>query len=468
MNKFMDKDFLLYTDTSKTLFHEYASKCPIFDYHCHLNPKEIAENKIFKNLTEIWLSGDHYKWRMMRANGIDEKYITGDADDYDKFLAYIKTLPNLPGNPLYHWSHLELQRYFDIYDVINEENAKAIWDKANDKLKNMSVKDVLEKFNVHTIGTTDDPADSLEYHKIIKEGKSKIGVINTNVIPSYRPDRYMNIELDTFAESIKKLEEVCSIKINDINSLIEALYNRIDYFKSLGCISSDCGLEYAPFILDSEDNINKILKKGLNKETLTEEEFEKFKTFILIKLVKKYREVNFVVQLHISVIRNNNSKMFKKLGADSGYDSIVDHNYTKKLSRLLDTCNEESGLPKIIFYSLNPKDYYTITTLMGCFQGDGIKGKMQFGSAWWFLDTKDGMESHIKILANTGALSLFIGMLTDSRSFLSYSRHEYFRRILCNILGEWAEKGELYSDIKYLSNIVKDICFNNANNYFIN
>ena len=466
MKTFMDKDFLLYNETAKTLFYNYANKCAIFDYHCHLNTKEIAENKKFKNITEIWLYGDHYKWRMMRANGIDEKFITGKSSDYEKFIAWVKTVPNLIGNPLYHWSHLELQRYFDIYEIINEENANIIWKKANEKLDNMTIKDILKKFNVHTIGTTDDPTDNLEYHKLINEGKAQIGKIDTKVIPSFRPDKAINIEMNDFNDYIKKLENVCKVNIKDIKSLVEALYKRIDYFKSLGCVSSDCSLSIVPFNLDNEKRINNIFKKAMNKELLSNEEIEKYKTYILIKLIKKYRESNLVMQIHISAMRNNNETMFKKLGADTGYDSVGDSNIIEKLSLLLTTANNEGGLPKIIFYSLNNKDYYPISTLMGCFQDGIIKGKMQLGCAWWFLDNKDGIEEQIKVLANTASLGLFIGMLTDSRSFLSYSRHEYFRRILCNIIGEWAEKGEIPNDIKYLGNIIENICFNNANIYF--
>lgn len=468
MKTFMDKDFLLYNETAKILFHDYACKCPIFDYHCHLNTQEISENKKFNNLTEIWLYGDHYKWRMMRANGIDEKFITGDASDYDKFMAWVKTVPNLIGNPLYHWSHLELQRYFDIYEVINEDNANTIWQKANEKLENMTVKDILKKFKVHTIGTTDDPIDNLEYHKLINEGKAKIGKIDTKVVPSFRPDKAINIEMNDFSDYIKKLEEVSKVNIKDIKSLVDALYNRIDYFKTLGCVSSDCSLSIIPFNLDDEKNIDGIFKKAMNKESLSIEEIEKYKTYILIKLIKKYRESNLVMQIHISAMRNNNEVMFKKLGADTGYDSVGDSNIIEKLSLLLKTANNDGGLPRIIFYSLNNKDYYPLSTLMGCFQEEGIKGKMQLGSAWWFLDNKDGMEEQIKVLADTGSLALFVGMLTDSRSFLSYSRHEYFRRILCNIIGEWAEKGEVPNDIKYLGNIVENICFNNSNIYFNN
>ena len=466
MKTFMDKDFLLYNETAKTLFYNYANKCAIFDYHCHLNPKEIAENKKFKNITEIWLYGDHYKWRMMRANGIDEKFITGKSSDYEKFIAWVKTLPNLIGNPLYHWSHLELQRYFDIYKIINEDNADIIWQKSNEILQNITVKDILKKFNVHTIGTTDDPTDNLEYHKLINEGKAQIGKIDTKVIPSFRPDKAINIEMNDFNDYIKKLENVCKVNIKDIKSLVEALYKRIDYFKSLGCVSSDCSLSIVPFNLDNEKRIDNIFKKAMNKELLSNEEIEKYKTYILIKLIKKYRESNLVMQIHISAMRNNNEAMFKKLGADTGYDSVGDSNIIEKLSLLLTTANNEGGLPKIIFYSLNNKDYYPLSTLIGCFQDGIIKGKMQLGCAWWFLDNKDGIEEQIKVLANTASLGLFIGMLTDSRSFLSYSRHEYFRRILCNIIGEWAEKGEIPNDIKYLGNIIENICFNNANIYF--
>ena len=466
MKTFMDKDFLLYNETAKTLFHNYACKCPIFDYHCHLNTQEIAENKKFNNITEIWLYGDHYKWRMMRANGVEEKFITGDASDYDKFMAWVKTVPNLIGNPLYHWSHLELQRYFDIYEIINENNADIIWQKANEKLKDMTVKDILKKFRVHTIGTTDDPIDNLEYHKLINEGKAQIGKIDTKVVPSFRPDKAINIEMSDFSDYIKKLEEVSKVNIKDIKSLVEALYNRIDYFKILGCVSSDCSLSIVPFNLDDEKSIDSIFKKAINKETLSIEEIEKYKTYVLIKLIKKYRESNLVMQIHISAMRNNNEVMFKKLGADTGYDSVGDSNIIEKLSLLLKTANNDGGLPKIIFYSLNNKDYYPLSTLMGCFQEEGIKGKMQLGSAWWFLDNKDGMEEQIKVLANSGSLALFVGMLTDSRSFLSYSRHEYFRRILCNIIGKWSEKGEVPNDIKYLGNIIENICFNNSNIYF--
>lgn len=466
MKTFMDKDFLLYNETAKTLFYNYANKCAIFDYHCHLNTQEIAENKKFNNITEIWLYGDHYKWRMMRANGVEEKFITGDASDYDKFMAWVKTVPNLIGNPLYHWSHLELQRYFDIYEVINEDNADIIWQKANEKLKDMTVKDILKKFRVHTIGTTDDPIDNLEYHKLINEGKAQIGKIDTKVVPSFRPDKAINIEMSDFSDYIKKLEEVSKVNIKDIKSLVEALYNRIDYFKILGCVSSDCSLSIVPFNLDDEKSIDSIFKKAINKETLSIEEIEKYKTYVLIKLIKKYRESNLVMQIHISAMRNNNEVMFKKLGADTGYDSVGDSNIIEKLSLLLKTANNDGGLPKIIFYSLNNKDYYPLSTLMGCFQEEGIKGKMQLGSAWWFLDNKDGMEEQIKVLANSGSLALFVGMLTDSRSFLSYSRHEYFRRILCNIIGKWSEKGEVPNDIKYLGNIIENICFNNSNIYF--
>ncbi|MEI0525750.1 glucuronate isomerase [Brachyspira murdochii] len=466
MRNFMDKDFLLYNDTAKILFHDYASKCPIFDYHCHLSPKEIAENKKFNNITEIWLYGDHYKWRMMRANGIDEKFITGDAEDYDKFIAWVKTVPNLIGNPLYHWSHLELQRYFDIYEIINENNADIIWKKANEKLQNMTVKDILKKFKVHTIGTTDDPIDDLEYHKLIREGKAQIGKIDTNVVPSFRPDKAINIEMPDFSEYIKKLEKASSVNIKDIKSLVEALYNRINYFKTLGCVSSDCSLSLVPFNLDDENNIDTIFKKAMNKEKLSLEEIEKYKTYILIKLTQKYKEAKLVMQIHISAMRNNNEVMFKKLGADTGYDSVGDSNIIEKLSSLLKTANNNGGLPKIIFYSLNNKDYYPLSTLMGCFQDEGIKGKMQLGSAWWFLDNKDGMEEQLKVLANSGSLALFVGMLTDSRSFLSYSRHEYFRRILCNLIGKWAEDGEVPNDIKYLGTIIENICFNNSNIYF--
>ena len=466
MKNFMDKDFLLYNETAKILYHKFASKCPIFDYHCHLDAKDIASNKKFRNITEIWILGDHYKYRLMRINGIDEKYITGDANDYDKFKAFISTISSCIGNPLYHWSHLELQRYFDIYEVINEKNADIIYNKANEKLSNMTVRDIIYKFNVHTIGTTDDPVDSLEYHKIIADGNSSIGKINTKVIPSFRPDKILNIEKEDFSDYIKRLEIVCKMQLNDIKQLIEAIKIRIDYFKTLGCVSSDCSLSQIPFNLDNDKSIDIIYKKALNKENLSFLEIEKYKTYMLIKLINIYKDSNLVMQIHISTKRNNNTLMFKKLGADLGYDSIADNSLIEKLSSLLDTANNNGGLPKIIFYSLNPKDYYTLSTLMVCFLEENIKGKMQLGSAWWFCDNKDGILEHIKILANTQILPLFIGMLTDSRSFLSYPRHEYFRRILCNIIGEWVDKGEIPNDIDFLGCIIENICFNNANLYF--
>lgn len=466
MKKFIDEDFLLENEVSRTLFNEYAKKCPIYDYHCHLSPKEIAENKSFKNLTEMWLYGDHYKWRAMRSNGINEEYITGNASDYDKFISWAKTMPKLIGNPLYHWSHLELKRYFNIDEVLNEKTAKSIWDMANEKIKTLSVKDILKSFKVYAIGTTDDPSDSLEYHRLIKEGNAKIGKIETLVVPSFRPDKAINIDMEGFADYIKKLEEAASEKINSVGDLLKALIKRLDYFISLGCVATDHALENVPFALSKEEEVNEIFLKAISGKILETLEIEKYKTYILINLAKEYSKNNIAMQIHLSAMRNNNTKMFIRLGADTGYDTIGDSNIAKKLSCLLNELEKTDSLPKTIFYSLNNKDYYTLSALMGCFQG-GMQGKMQLGSAWWFLDTKDGMEEQMKTLANVGLLSLFIGMLTDSRSFLSYTRHEYFRRILCNLLGSFVEKGEAPYDLDLLGSIVENICFNNAKAYFL-
>ena len=486
MKKFMDKDFLLETQTAKDLFHKSAADMPIWDYHCHLIPSQIAENKKFPNLTDIWLGGDHYKWRQMRTFGIEEKYITGDAAPYDKFLAWASTIENLIGNPLYHWTHLELQRYFGIYEPLTVKTAPEIWKKANTMLAtdDLSVKGILNKFNVYAVGTTDDPIDTLEYHAEIASGSAPIGKIATKVVPSFRPDKAVHIDAPIFAEYIKKLAATARISINTADDVLAVLENRLDYFIKHGCRATDHGLEYPPVFsaaccgtgTGSEPAATKAamaaqaaeeaFKKAMGGEKLTQAEADTYKAYILRGLAAIYREKNVVMQLHIAAIRNNNPVMMRKLGPDTGFDASHDHEMSAPLSALLGSMEENGGLPKTIIYTLNPKDYYAIGTLIGCFQCSGIKGKIQFGSAWWFCDHKDGMEEQMKTLGNLGMLSCFIGMLTDSRSFLSYPRHEYFRRILCNMLGNWVENGMFPADMEKLSEIVKNISFENAKRYF--
>jgi len=463
MKNFMDENFLLTNDIAVTLYHQYARNMPIYDFHCHLSPKEIYENKRFKNITEIWLYGDHYKWRLMRANGIDEKYITGNADDYDKFMAYAKTIPMAIGNPVYHWTHLELQRYFGIYDLLNEKTAKSIWERANEVINHddFNVRNIIKKSNVKIIITTDDPTDSLEYHIKLKEQNE----FDVKVLPAFRPDKGLGIEKEDFIPWLKKLEEVTGKEINNYDDFLQALEKRIEFFHTVGCRISDHALDYVFYQKASKQEVEKIFKKALMRQHLTKEEIDSFKTYTLIFLGKKYAELKWVMQLHIGAMRNNNTKMYKILGPDTGYDSISDFTIAYPLAKLLDALEVEDSLPKTILYTLNPAANYVIATMIGNFQGGKIAGKMQFGAAWWFNDNKDGMIEQMKALANTGLLSRFIGMVTDSRSFLSYTRHEYFRRILCNLLGEWVENGEVPNDIELLGKIVQDISFNNAKEY---
>ncbi|MDR3019460.1 MAG: glucuronate isomerase [Treponema sp.] len=467
---FMDNDFLLETETACRLY-ETAKNEPIYDYHCHLSPAQIAENIKMKDLTDAWLSGDHYKWRMMRALGIDENLITGEADGYKKFLAWAKTVENLIGNPLYHWTHLELQRYFDIHEPLTEKNAPVIWEKANAMLQTdeLSVKGIFDKFKIYAVGTTDDPIDSLEHHRAIAEGTAPIGKIQTKVIPTFRPDKALDIDADGFTAYIKELSTVTGMKIKTHIDLLTALEDRLDFFITNGCRAADHGLEYAPFAIASSKEVDKIFSRAMAGKPVSVIEAECFKTRMLILLADEYAKRDIVMQLHLSVIRNINRRSFNKLGANTGFDAVNDCDLSGKLSALLDCMEsawEITGLPKTILYSLNPKDYYPLATIMGGFQSAGIKGKMQLGSAWWFCDHRDGMEEHLRVLANLGALPVFVGMLTDSRSFLSYPRHEYFRRILCNLLGKWAENGEYPMDIPRLEKTVRDISFENAKEYF--
>ena len=465
MKKFMDENFLLSNQTAIDLYHNYAKDMPIIDYHCHINPKEIYENKKFNNITEAWLYGDHYKWRAMRSNGIDEKYITGDESDYDKFLAWSKTMPMAIGNPLYHWTHLELQRFFGIYDPLDEDTAPIIWEKANELLsgEGFKVRDLIKKSNVKVICSTDDPIDTLEYHIKLKEDES----FDVKVLPTFRPDKGMEINADGFASWVKNLGEISEINITSYDEFLQALESRIKFFHSVGCRISDHGINNTVVYAEvSKEEATAIFKKALDGKSISIEEEKKYKTYTFRFVGKYYYELGWTMQLHIAALRNNNTRMKEKLGVDIGFDSIDDQSIAYPLSRLLDSLEKENSLPKTILYTLNPKDNYVLGTMIGNFQGDGIPGKIQFGSAWWFNDNKDGMIEQMKALANLGLLGRFVGMLTDSRSFLSYTRHEYFRRIVCNLIGEWVENGEVPGNEKLLKRIVQGICYNNANEYF--
>ncbi|MDR2467597.1 MAG: glucuronate isomerase [Spirochaetaceae bacterium] len=483
MRGFINNDFLLSTKMARKLYHEAAALEPVFDYHCHLVPQEIAENRRFPDLTAVWLGGDHYKWRMLRANGFSEQLITGNADPYDKFLAWAQTVPRLIGNPLYHWTHLELQRYFDIHEPLNPRSAPAIWKAANEQLKNnpeLSVFGIFKKFNVFALGTTDDPADTLEWHEKVRT------LIKTKILPSFRPDQILNIEKPGFAEYMKKLGAAAGKNISNLDDLLAAIRERINFFDKSGCCISDHDLEFVPFAASREDGIarpeminrrrwedeiKEIFSQAMEEKIPDGRSCESWKTYLLNFLGGEYYDRGWVMQLHVGALRSVNSTALKKLGPNTGFDAVHDHAAAEKLSRLLDLLHSAGKLPKTVLYSLNLKDYYPLATIMGCFQDEDCQprssaGKMQLGSAWWFLDHLDGMETQMKVLGNAGLLSRFIGMLTDSRSFLSYPRHEYFRRILCNILGNWVEQGEIPRDFALLDGMVRDIAFRNAAQYF--
>ena len=470
MKKFMDADFLLSTETAKKLYHDYAEKTPILDYHCHVNPKEIAEDVQFENITKLWIvngtAGDHYKWRLMRANGVSEKYITGNASDKEKFFKFAEALEKAIGNPIFHWSHLELQRYFGYTGVLNSKTAEEVWNLCNEKLKDpsMSVRNLIRMSNVTLLCTTDDPIDSLEYHDQIKDDES----FDVQVLPAWRPDKAMNLEADTYFSYLEELSKVTGIEINTFADLKAALRDRMEYFAAHGCSVSDHGLVSMMYVPATNEEIEAIFAKRLSGQTITYEEELKFKTAYLVFMGKEYTKLNWVMQLHYGCKRNNNVSSFKKLGPDTGFDCIYSDTSSKDLADFLNALQETNELPKTIIYSLNPADDTSITTVMGCFQGneDGIVNKIQHGSAWWFNDNKTGMFNQMINLANEGLLGNFNGMLTDSRSFLSYTRHEYFRRILCELVGNWVENGEYPDDMDNLAELIKNISYNNAIRYF--
>ncbi len=463
MKNFMDDNFLLMNDTAVTLYHDFAKDMPIFDYHCHLNPAEIAGNKSYRNITEIWLGGDHYKWRAMRSNGVTEDYITGDRPDKEKFMKWAETIVNCIGNPLYHWTHLELRRFFGIDTLLSPETAEEIWEKTNAMLatNEFTARELIKRSNVKALCTTDDPIDSLEHHIALREDTT----FDVRVLPTFRPDKSFNIEKEGFAQWIAKLEEVTGREITTFAALLEALGERISFFHQVGCRVSDHALDPVMYAAGPLEDAETIFKKGLNGEDISHEELKIYKGQVMLFLGREYSRLGWVMQLHMGTIRNNSTRMFRELGPDTGFDSIGDRVFAEDLAKLLDALDDTDELPKTVLYNLNPRENEVLATMMGCFQGGGIPGKIQFGSGWWFLDQKDGMIKQMIALGNLGLLSRFIGMLTDSRSFLSYTRHEYFRRILCNLLGTWVEEGEVPKDIELLGRMVQNICYNNVENY---
>ena len=464
MKTFMDKDFLLSTPTAQKLYHDFAENTPILDYHCHINPKEIAEDRKFENITQVWLGGDHYKWRQMRSNGIDEYYITGDASDREKFQKWAETLEKAIGNPLYHWSHLELRKYFGYEGYLNGETAEEVWNLCNAKLQedSMTVRNLIKQSNVKLICTTDDPVDSLEWHKVIADDKT----FDVQVLPAWRPDKAMNLEKPEYLDYLKTLSEVSGVEVKSFKDLMKALSLRMDFFASMGCCVSDHALEYVMYAPASEEEIEKIFAGRLNGGSVSREDEMKFKTAFMTAVGKEYHKRNWVMQLHYGCKRDNNVFRYNQLGPDTGFDCINNYAPSAQMADFLNALSSTDELPKTILYSLNPNDNESIGTILGCFQGPETVGKIQQGSAWWFNDHKVGMMNQMISLANLGLLSNFVGMLTDSRSFLSYTRHEYFRRILCELIGGWVENGEYPDDYKALEKIVKGISFNNAVNYF--
>jgi glucuronate isomerase len=463
MKKFLDENFLLQTPTAQRLYHEYATGLPIIDYHCHLPPDQIAADLNFTNLSHAWLNGDHYKWRAMRTNGIDEGYITGGKSDFEKFEQWAATVPYTLRNPLYHWTHLELQRYFDIHDILSPKTAKAIYDECTAKLQTpeFSVQGLIKKMNVETICTTDDPLDNLEYHQQMAQNNV------VKLLPSFRPDKAMNAD-DTIGLNayIDKLEEVANVNISDYNSYLSALKSRHDYFAANGGKVSDHGLEHIYAEDYTEAEVSAIFDKIRGGDVLLPGEILKFKSAMLFQFAIWNYEKGWVQQFHLGALRNNNTRLLTKLGPDTGFDSIGDFSQARAISKFLNKLDTEDKLAKTIIYNLNPNDNELMATMIGNFNDGSVAGKVQFGSGWWFLDQKDGMIKQMNALSNMGLLSRFIGMLTDSRSFLSFPRHEYFRRIVCNLLGDDIENGELPDDIEWTGKIVQDICYHNAKNYF--
>lgn len=467
MKQFMADDFILSTETAKYLYDNYAKDAPIIDYHCHINPREIAEDKIFSGITEAWLGGDHYKWRAIRACGYSEEFVTGkESSDYEKFKAWATSMPRLIGNPLYHWTHLELKKYFGITTPLTPKTCDEIYAKCNEMIKSpaMSVKQIIKASNVEAVCTTDDPIDTLEWHSEIKKDSN----FKTKVLPAFRPDKGVNIEKAGFADYIKALGNSENTEIDSIEKLLAVYKARLDFFASMGCLTSDHGLDYLVYEPCTAQEADCIFKKALNNEKISEKESEKYKTFLLMFFAKEFKKRNWVMQMHYGVTRNNSDKNFKSYGPDGGYDTIGSYDCIRSGLKFLNALEADDILPKMVFYSLNPAENAAIDAMCGCFQEnkDGIKSKIQHGSAWWFNDHLEGMRDQLKSYAATGVLANFIGMLTDSRSFLSYTRHDYFRRILCDYIGGLIENGKYPCDLETAGQIVADISYNNTKAFF--
>jgi glucuronate isomerase len=457
----LNDDFLLSTPMAKTLFHNHAKAMPIIDFHCHLNPREIYEDRTFASITEVWLAGDHYKWRLMRANGVDERLITGNGDDFEKFYAWAGTIEKALGNPLYVWTHLELRRFFNISDVLSRETARDIYDRANALLATdaFSRRSLIRNSSVKVVCTTDDPADDLRYHELLEAETA------FKVLPAFRPDKAMNVTDDAFPEYIARLSTAAGLPIETFADVAEALRLRIEFFHSMGGRLSDHALDVVVYAEATADELDGILATALGGDPLTELEVAQYRTAVLKALMRVYHQKNWTMQLHLHALRNINAPKLTALGRDTGYDSINDHSIAEPLARLFDSMEIEDSIPRTMLYSLNPNDYMVLATLMGGYQKETVQ-KFQLGSAWWHNDTRNGMRLQLSTFAEESLLSNFVGMLTDSRSFLSYPRHEYFRRVLCELVGEWVEQGEVPNDEKVLGQMVEDICFNNANTYF--
>jgi len=464
MKQFMDADFLLETDTAKALYHNFAETTPILDYHCHINPKEIALDRKFDNITQVWLGGDHYKWRFMRSCGVEEKYVTGNASDKEKFFKWAECVGKAIGNPLFHWSHLELQRYFGYHGVLCAKTAEEVWNLCNAKLQEpgMSARNLIRQSNVTLVCTTDDPIDTLEWHKYIADDET----FDVQVLPTWRPDKAMNIEKPDYADYVARLAEVSGTVINSFNDLKAALVKRMDHFQAHGCKISDHGLEYVMYVPYTEEQAEAIFAKRMAGKAVTREEELQFKTAFMVFVGREYARLDWAMQLHYGCKRDNNKAQYKLLGPDTGYDAINTDTSSAQLADYLDALAQTNELPRTVIYSLNPQDNAAIGTIIGCFQNADAVGKVQQGSAWWFNDHKVGMTEQMTSLANLGNLSGFVGMLTDSRSFLSYTRHEYFRRILCNLVGNWVENGEYPCDMELLEEIIRGISYDNAKKYF--
>ncbi len=463
-NIFITDDFLLHSEVAKTLYHHHAKMQPIFDYHCHLSPKDIAEDRQFENLTQIWIEGDHYKYRAMRANGVDEKFITGDASPYDKFQKWAQTVPYTLRNPLYHWTHLELKNYFGITTLLDANSAEAIYNEATALLQKpeYSVRNILRKMNVKVVGTTDDPTDGLQFHKKIKDDNFEI-----KVLPSFRPDKATEIEKgQAFIDWIKKLEQSVGFSITDFSILIKALKDRHDFFHEMGCRISDHGHNTFYSENYTAEEVDLIFQTAINGKSLSDLEIKKYKSAVLFELASMNKAKSWAQQFHVGAIRNNNDKMLQELGPDQGFDSLGDLVMAENMSKFFGKLSKYDSLTKTIVYNLNPRDNEMFASMAANFNDGKVAGKMQYGAAWWFLDQKDGMEKQLNVLSNFGLLSRFVGMVTDSRSFLSFPRHEYFRRILCNVLGDEIQKGELPNNLQLIGTMVENICYKNAVSYF--